>query len=283
LGFKSDNTLVVLGFKADQADLGVFTWKAGQLQDSLAASSPIPSNAALCVTSKSIVVMTSASDAMASSALQSKLEPVALNKLTSEVRRACGISSERELVGKPDGSVALDLGPRNPSSADSTRFVTLVDAQGDHPLSPPIRIDRRFPPRAHFNPGDGKFVVSQGPRPQDARTIAVRYWANSNCSSFFLVDPATRRSMSNCIPFGSYADETNKDLVVPLQTRAGLYFAIASRGLFKVVDGNAKRVVAGPVSQPHVAPDDCSIAFIGSSGKASAQHRVMMLDSCAGP
>lgn len=283
LGFKSDNTLVVLGYKAEQADLGVITWKSGQVQETIAASAPIPPSAALCVTSKSIVVIPSANDATAIVALQSKLEPVALNKLTAEVRRACGISSERELVGKPDGSAALDLGPRSASSADSARFVTVVDATGDHPLSPPIRIDRRYPPRAFFNLGDGKFVVSQGKRPQDARTIAVRYWAKSNCGSFWLVDPATRRSSTACIPFGSYADETNEDLVVPLQTRSGLFFAIESRGLFKVVDGSAKRVVAGPVSQPHVAPDDCKIAFIGSAGKASAQHRVMMLDACAVP
>jgi uncharacterized protein YecT (DUF1311 family) len=280
LGFKSDDTLVVLGYRAEQSDLGVFSWKLGQSQQAFSPPTPLPSKADLCVTSKTIVVLVSPNDAMISTA-QSRLETLALSKLPAETRRACSISGERDLVGNLDGSFALDLGPRNAAGADGARFVSVVDAQGSHPLSPPIRIDRRFLPRAYFNPGDGSFVVFEGRRPPDARANAVRYWAKTNCASYSVVDPATRRSRNSCIPFGSYADETSEDLVVPLQTRAGLYFAIASRGLFKVVDGTAKRVVAGPVTQPHVAPDDCSIAFIGSAGKTNEQHRVMLLDACA--
>ena len=281
LGFRSDNSLVVLGSKAEQPELALFVWKSGQVQETITADAPIPPTSMLCVTSKSIVVLSSGMDALVRSATQGKLQATARGYLPADVQRACAIATDHNLVGNSDGSFALDLGPRRASAADSPRFVTVVDPQGSHALTPPIRIDRRFPPRAYFHASDGKFVVSQGPMPQDARTIADHNWAKTDCGTFWLVDPATRHTSTGCIPFGSYADETNDDLVVPLPTHAGLFFAIPSSGLFKVVDGTAKRIVAAPVRQVHIAPDDCTIAFIGSPGKFSSQHRVMLLDACA--
>jgi hypothetical protein len=240
----------------------------------------IAADASLCAAGKTLVVLPAQQTESALLATQGRVQSLALNALPAEVRRACGVAVERHQIGTPDGSVALDLGPRTSSLASPTRFVSLIDAQGTHALNPPIRIDRRFALMGQFNPSSGQFVVSPGARPAALQTIADRTWAKTNCGKFWLVDAATRRVASGCIPFGAYADETGDATVVPLPSRAGLFFAVPERGLYRVVDDTAKQVVAAPVDQARLGPDGCSLAFIGSASKTAQGRQVMVLNVC---
>jgi uncharacterized protein len=281
LGFTADSTLVVLGAAAGQPGISLLRYKPPAPLQTLSSNAPIASGASLCVAGNTILVLPGARGQPILQAHDNQLQPVAA--LTPQLQRACAISPDRSVVGAPDGTVVLDLGPRVPGASSTSRTVTLDDAAGSHALNPPIRIDRRFPPIAQFDASTGQFIVSPGTGPRDARTIADRTWAKTNCGPFWLVDPASHRATAGCIPFGSYVDETNGAALSPMPTRGGLYFAIANRGLFKVVDGSPKRVVAAPVNQTRVAPDGCTIAFIAAAGKTSAEQRVMLLNACAIP
>lgn len=283
MAWRPDGSLLVIGRLASGGGSGLFQWRPGAkpvlLSDAVADPDRVER---ICLTGEDILLVPKgAGDPAPVQLLDGKsIRLLSRHDVPPVLAQACGLWSRRHLILDAAGEGAVSLGSIDRQAGEpGDRFVMLRHGADTHPVTPPIRVDRRTGMRGQYLAQSAEFVVSLAHRPSPGEAGFERVWAKTGCLSFWRIAAADGAETVGCIPFGDYVGLMPQ----PLPTAGGLYFAAESAGLYRIDGSTAARVLSGPVDDPLVAPDGCQIAFARGSPSGRTNRRgqkIAVFDAC---